>query len=255
MLRTAMKPKHLRVFAVMVVLVAIFCWLGNWQWAAAHNIASKKAMQKASAQKTVPLETLLKPQTAFPNDKSLRPVTVSGHFDAAKTELIAGRVLNGKRGFWLMSPLVVDSTGARLPIVRGFVTQTSHLPKPPSGRITLNGALAPGESVSQLGDLPEGQLGTIDMGLLLNEWGGQVYNAFLFTTKEQPATPNQPGTAAVAHIPPPVPHATTVELRNAAYALQWWLFAAFTVFMWFKTVRDDWKETNEQLPGHPEHSE
>ena len=246
MLRTAMKPKHLRVFAVMVVLVAAFTWLGNWQWAAAHNKASQKAIQQAAAQKSVPLSQVIQPQTDFPNDKSLHPITVSGRYDAAKTELVAGRVLNGKHGYWLMTPLIVDGTGARLPIVRGFVTQTTHLPAPPRGTVHISGALAPGESVSQLGDLPPGQIGTIDMGLLLNEWGGTVYNAFIFSTGQQPATAAQPGTASVAHIAPPIPRKTTVELRNAAYAFQWWIFAAFTVFMWFKTVRDDWKETNEQ---------
>lgn len=247
MLRTALKPKHLRVFVVMVVLVAAFIWLGNWQWASAHNKASQKAMQNAASQKTVPIGDVMQPQTTFPNDKSLRPVVIRGHYDAAKTELVAGRVLNGKHGFWLMTPLVVDGNGARLPIVRGFVTETSNLPKPPNGPVTVTGALAPGESVSQLGELPGGQIGTIDMGLLLNEWGGKVYNAFIFSTSQQPATSDQPGTATVTHVPPPVPHTNTIELRNAAYAFQWWIFAAFTVFMWWKTVRDDWKESNEQL--------
>jgi len=27
--------------------------------------------------------------------------------------------------------------------------------------------------------------------------------------------------------------------RNAAYAVQWWIFAAFTLWMWGRTVRDE----------------
>lgn len=249
MLKTATKPRHLKTAVLAVLLIAAFLWLGNWQWASAHNKASQKALAQAQQQKVVPLDELLKPQTEFPNDKSLRPVSVSGVYDQAKTQLVAGRVFNGQPGFWVMTPLVVDGTGARLPIVRGFVRQPGNLPKPPSGNVTLEGALAPGESVSQQTGLPEGQIGSIDMGLLLNEWGGTVYNAFIFSTKQTPATPSQPGTLTVQHVPPPTPQAH-LELRNAAYAAQWWVFAVFTVFMWFKTVRDDWKDEHNDV--HPD---
>jgi cytochrome oxidase assembly protein ShyY1 len=30
-----------------------------------------------------------------------------------------------------------------------------------------------------------------------------------------------------------------IKWRNAAYALQWWVFAAFAAFMWVKMVRED----------------
>jgi hypothetical protein len=30
-----------------------------------------------------------------------------------------------------------------------------------------------------------------------------------------------------------------LDWRNLAYAVQWWLFAAFGVFMWWRVVRDD----------------
>ena len=30
-----------------------------------------------------------------------------------------------------------------------------------------------------------------------------------------------------------------LKWRNAAYALQWWVFAAFAAFMWFRMVRED----------------
>ncbi|MEI2648420.1 MAG: hypothetical protein V9G15_05285 [Dermatophilaceae bacterium] len=37
--------------------------------------------------------------------------------------------------------------------------------------------------------------------------------------------------------PPDLPSGVT--LRNAAYALQWWIFALFALWMWWKMVRDD----------------
>lgn len=234
-----MKPRLVRLFVVMLVLVAAFVWLGNWQWQTAHNKANQKVLEQSNARSIEPLDDVLRPQTDFDNSRSLQPVRVTGHYDAAKTELVAERVLNGKHGYWLMTPLVVDTTGARIPVVRGFVTQTTKLPAPTAGTVTIEGALAPGESVSTLGALPEGQIGTIDMGWLLNEWGGKVYNGFVFSTKQTPAPAPAAGTATVTHIPPPVPKSTKIDLRNAAYAWQWWIFAAFAVFMWVRVLREE----------------
>lgn len=235
-----MKPRLLRLFVVMLVLTAAFVWLGNWQWQTAHNKANQQVLEESNGRAVEPLDDVLKPQTTFDNGRSLQPIRATGHYDAAKTELVAGRVLDGKNGYWLMTPLVVDTTGARIPVVRGFVTQTTKLPAPTSGTVTIEGALAPGESVSTLGELPEGQIGTIDMGWLLNEWGGKVYNGFVFSTKQAPAAAPQPGTAVVQHIPPPVPKSTKVDLRNAAYAWQWWIFAIFAVFMWLRILHGEY---------------
>ncbi len=234
-----MKPRFVRLFALMLVLVAAFIWLGKWQWGTAHNEANQKVLEAASQRTREPLDAVIKPQTPFDNSTSLQPITVTGRYDTSKTELVAGRVLEGKHGWWVMTPLVVDSTGARLPIVRGFVDKTTNIPKPPSGTVTVEGALAPGESVSTMDALPPGQIGTIDMGLLLNKWDGRVYNAFIFSTDQQPATRVKPGETTPEHIPPPVPRTTQIEWRNAAYAIQWWVFAVFAVFMWVKLVRDE----------------
>lgn len=246
-----MKPRFVRLFVIMVALVAAFVWLGNWQWQTAHNKANQKVLEKSSSQAREPLDDVLRPQTAFDNSRSLQPVTVTGHYEDARTELVAGRVLDGRHGYWVMTPLVVHSTGARLPIVRGFVEKATNIPKPPSGTVTLEGALAPGESVSTLGDLPTGQIGSIDLGLLLNEWGGRVYDAFIFVTKQTPATSHTAGQAVVQPIPPPVPRTTHIEWRNAAYAVQWWVFAAFAVFMWIRLVREEHMAqlTAENAPG------
>ena len=87
--------------------------------------------------------------------------------------------------------------------------------------------------------------GSIDVGALLNDWGGEVYNAFLFDIRETPDQGVTGPTGASAsggmeRVPPPdLPSGLT--LRNAAYALQWWVFAAFALWMWVKMVRDDYR--------------
>ena len=39
--------------------------------------------------------------------------------------------------------------------------------------------------------------------------------------------------------------------RNAAYAVQWWVFAAFALWMWGRMVRDETRRARaEAAPGH-----
>ena len=56
----------------------------------------------------------------------------------------------------------------------------------------------------------------------------------LIRTAEQPKPTD--GLAPVDTSVPAVPW--TDGLRNLAYALQWWVFAAFAVFMWWRVCAD-----------------
>ena len=42
---------------------------------------------------------------------------------------------------------------------------------------------------------------------------------------------------ALTRVPPPMPE-TGLNVRNAGYALQWWVFAAFGAYMWVRMVRE-----------------
>ena len=98
----------------------------------------------------------------------------------------------------------------------------------------MTGTLAPGESpASSAATLPDGQLASLDLARLVNRWPGDLYNAFVFATAETPDA-----SAGVQRVPPP-PIPTGLSLRNAAYALQWWVFGLFAAYMWWRMVRDD----------------
>ena len=42
-------------------------------------------------------------------------------------------------------------------------------------------------------------------------------------------------------MPPPSLVGSGLSWRNAAYALQWWVFALFAGYMWWRMVRDDYE--------------
>jgi cytochrome oxidase assembly protein ShyY1 len=133
-------------------------------------------------------------------------------------------------------------------VVRGFVPDAASADPPPEGTLTIRGGLAPGESPSP-DPVPPGQIGSVDLSVLVNEWPGELYNAFGFLESQSPAPASGP-----TLVPTPVGD-TGVQWRNAAYAVQWWIFAAFTLWMWARMVRDETRraraESVAESPGEP----
>jgi cytochrome oxidase assembly protein ShyY1 len=235
-----LKPRWLGLLGALVVLLVAFTFLGLWQLSVARDDAQREAIAAAPLQPPVALGSVMVPHSPFPSDASGQPVTMTGSYDAAGQVLVADRRLDGVAGYWVLTPFVVDATGvsgsARIAVLRGFVTDGSGAgPAPaPAGRVTVTGTLAPGESpASSSAGLPAGQLGSVDLARLVNLWPGDLYNAFVFATAESPDA--SPGVQRVP--PPPVP--TGLTWRNAAYALQWWVFGLFAAYMWWRMVRDD----------------
>ncbi|HET7660047.1 MAG TPA: SURF1 family protein [Oryzihumus sp.] len=249
MLRTALRPRWLGLLALVVVVMVTFTMLGLWQLNVARDKGRAEAVKAAPKRPVAALTTVVRPQAQFPADGSGRRVTATGRYDAAGQVLVTPRLLDGRRGYWVVTPLVVDGTGARLAVVRGFVTDPAAATRPPAtGPVTVTGSLAPAESPSDVGAaLPDGQLGSVDLAHLVNRWGGQIYNAFVFATAERPDVTT--GTAGIVRVPPPPPAGGGLALRNAGYAVQWWVFALFALYMWWRMVRDE--HTREQSPARP----
>lgn len=236
MLRAALTRRLMGLFALMVVLVVAFILLGIWQLDVARSAGHSSANAAMQDQAVVPISSVMQPAQAFPSSGSLRPVRASGHYDAARQVLVAGRTLDGRNGFWVLTPLVVDANGARLGVIRGFVSSPSAAPAPltGNGQVTVTGALAPGESPDSA-VYPPGQIGAINLAVLANTWGGTVYNSFVFATNETPTATAAP----IQRFPPPQPGGGGFHLLNAGYALQWWAFACFAVYVWLRMVRDE----------------
>jgi len=75
---------------------------------------------------------------------------------------------------------------------------------------------------------------------LVNDWPGDLYNVVLLASSESGhADP------ALARVPPPEADAP-LNFKNLAYAIQWWVFGLFAIWMWWKMFRA------EQQPADPE---
>lgn len=235
MLRTALKPRWLGLLAGVVVVTVSFALLGLWQLNVARDKGRTEALEAAPSLPVAPLSQVLRPHTEFPVAATGRRVTTTGTYAGESQLLVAGRRLDGTRGYWVLTPLRVAGSGAVLPVVRGFVSEPAA-PRPPAGPVMVTGSLSPGEGPAGSTPSAPGQIGSVDLSVLVNRLPGELYNAFAFALQEDPAP--AVSLAGLRRVPPPaLEHG--LAWRNAAYALQWWVFALFAAYMWFRMVRDD----------------
>jgi cytochrome oxidase assembly protein ShyY1 len=140
-------------------------------------------------------------------------------------------------------------------VLRGFVEGTPvTVPPPPEGTVTVLGTLGPGESPRSGPALPEAQRRGIDLAQLVNEWPGDLYNVVLLASSESTdsseptgstqstAAPSQ-GASGLVRVPPPDAEAP-LNLKNLAYAIQWWVFGVFAIWMWWKMFRAEQQPAN-----------
>lgn len=252
MLRTALQPRWLGALVLATVFAAVCGWLGAWQLEEARAEGRARAIERAASLPVAPLTEVVEPQSEFPRDGSTRRVTATGSYAAAGQVLIAERRLNGQVGYWVVTPFVVDGTGATIPVLRGFVADPAQAPAPPTERIGLAGGLAPGESPRSEAGLADGVYRSIDLSLLVNRWDTEVYNAFVFATDETVLSGAGETPAALdglTRVPPPTGAQSELNLKNAMYAVQWWVFAAFGYFLWWRMVRQAHREELDSAAG------
>src|SRR4051794_29528643 len=79
--------------------------LGNWQLQRARENARQDTVRADAGRPAVPLTSLLRPRQSFTNAVADRPVTATGRWDGAHQLLVADRLLAGRRGWWVLTPL------------------------------------------------------------------------------------------------------------------------------------------------------
>ncbi|MBB4792949.1 cytochrome oxidase assembly protein ShyY1 [Streptomyces nodosus] len=223
---------------VFVLLAIPFCvFMGSWQLSRFearvqdHQTQTERA---ATDRKEAPrpLDELL------PVDKmtSGMQATATGRY--GKQLLVPDRELDGRQGFYVLTMLRTGS-GQALPVVRGWLpgdADPAKAPAAPTGEVTVTGALQASESpgangVSAVGGLPDGQTAAISSASLVNLVPYDVYDAWITLDKADSGMKPVPATA---------PQGTGLDLKafqNLGYTGEWFVFAGFTVFMWFRLLR------------------
>ncbi len=231
MLRTALQPRWLALLGVLLIVLYSFGRLGLWQMSLAQAAQIQTLTERADRD-AAPLDDVITPQTAFPEGGVGRPVRASGVYIAEFQFTVPGRVLEGEDGWWVVTPLRTDQ-GALLPVLRGWVAQPSLAGNPDAAQRTVTGTLAPGETPAPGPDLPPGQLGAIDLAVLANVWPGDLYNGYVFASDQDPPV----SAGEVTPVPTPSLAPDGIDWRNFGYAIQWWVFAAFALYMYARFLK------------------
>ncbi|GAA3079545.1 cytochrome oxidase assembly protein ShyY1 [Kribbella aluminosa] len=231
--RTAVQARWLGILALALAIAAVMTAMGVWQLGVYRSKTATATAERAAAA-PVPLQSLFSIDDGLPSKAVGRQVTISGTWGPSADQVfMSDRLQDGKYGFWVVSPLKLSDTEAVM-IVRGWVPSVSDpAVKAPSGPVTLTGAVVASEAEDSSDDAAKGRvLSSLRIPTIVHLVKYRVYDAFVVQTS---AAGTSPAPAAVVPPPPPTDHA---GLRNVAYAFQWWIFAAFTLWMWGRMVLD-----------------
>lgn len=214
----------LHVFAVAAIVFCVF--MATWQLGLYDQRQADERAEKQSVP-TKPLEEVWAPGEVFTGRQNLRPVTVTGQFRPADEQIW----VTGKDGGpWLVAPVMVD--GSALLVVRGQAEDVGEFPDVPSGQVVFDAVLQPTDGPADGFDPDTREIATVRIATLINELPYPLWSGYAVSISDSVS-------GGLDLAPRPEPEVSTLAGgRNLGYGLQWWVFATFAAFMWWRMARD-----------------
>ncbi|MEZ5096169.1 MAG: SURF1 family protein [Nocardioides sp.] len=246
-------PRLWGVHALAIVLAGATVWLGLWQVHTWQDRRAQAASNLAEAD-PVPLAQLIGPDDPFPADALAHPVTLTGSWVPGGTVYIADRREPGGNadGYWVVTPLEVGPGDSALLVLRGWTPDPVAAPAPPTGAASLLARLQPPEGRGLTDPDPtDDVLPELRIADAIQHVDQDLYGAYAVPAPDlmerAAATQALPaglfantGTDGLVAVPVE-PHASVsagTGLRNLFYALEWWVFGGFVVFVWWRHLAD-----------------
>ncbi|WP_069813777.1 SURF1 family protein [Streptomyces sp. TP-A0874] len=258
---------------VFAVLAIPFCLLmGSWQLGRFEaRVDSHQEQQAQQRDTTAGAERPARPLTDLlpvTHETSGRLATATGRY--GDQMLVPDRWLDDEQGFYVLA-LLRTTAGDALPVVRGWLpgdadsaADTASVPELPRGEVTVTGALQASENESTPGahtggGLPAGQLGMISASSLVNLVPYGVYDGWVTLSEggERSAGGQDTGVGAaegLRAVPPAAAPGSGLDLKafqNLGYTGEWFVFAGFVVFMWFRFFRREVENARDRALGIP----
>jgi surfeit locus 1 family protein len=221
-----------------LMMALVTARLGWWQL---DRAAQKNALQDAQeAQRTLP--ALLAADLARLGDATVplhRAVRLKGRWSPIHTVYLENRQLNGRPGFFVLTPLLLGDNGRAVVVQRGWLprdnndrTRVAAVPTPAS-LVEVQGRIAP--APSRLYEFADGATGPIRQNLDLGDFERETGLALLpFTVLQEDA-----GAAAQDGLRRDWPRPAANVHKHYGYALQWFALSALVIglYVWFQLVR------------------
>ncbi len=232
-MRALRSPSFWVITAAALVGLLVTLALGAWQLGRAHAKESLEAdMQARQAMAPLDAQALLGPH---PEQLAHRPVVLRGTWDAGHTVYLDNRQMQGRTGFYVVTPLKLQGSDKAVVVERGWVQrdflQRERLPpvSTPGGTVEIRGRIAP--PPARLYEFDKTAAGPIRQNLDLHAFGAETGLALLDVAVVQTGEPSE-------GLLRDWPRAATGAERNYGYAFQWWAMSALIVilYVWFQFI-------------------
>lgn len=237
--------KFLLISLAAVFFAGLGVYLGFWQLGRA---AQKEAMQAAmTAQASrAPLDNLAVAQLSGLGADPYRRASVTGTWEVAHTVYLDNRQMDGRVGFFVLTPLRLKPDGPVVMVQRGWIGRnfesraTVPSVQTPTGWVNLEGQIAP--PPSKLYEPGAPGIGLIRQNLDLAQFRQETGLALADFTLRQTGTASD----GLRRDWPAV--ALGVE-KHYGYAIQWFALAALVVglYLWFQIFRRTSAPSKESL--------
>lgn len=234
-------------YLALAVAFAVGCsLLATWQFARRDEALAKiERIDQNYHADARPLAAVLAAPGTFQPDQEWTPVVVTGQYLHDEQLLVRNRPFAGKPGFEVLTPLQL-ADGSVFVINRGWVPAGSQdapdaVPAAPSGTVTVEARLRPGEPTIPGRSAPEGQIATVHLPDVAERVGATTYTAaYGQLASEDPAPATRPA-AALEPARDAGPH--------FSYALQWFMFALLGFLGLAYAVREEYRFRNADEPA------
>jgi surfeit locus 1 family protein len=239
----ALRPRLLPLHLLALAATSLALVLGFWQleaWQAQREAAARDLTSLPA----VPVHKVLDADDPFPSAGVGRPVVVEGRWLPRSTFYAAERDLDGRTGVWAVTafadcaPMQDCATAPAVLVVRGWAVTPSAAPPAPRGRARVEGWLQPPEGSGRPDPDPSDDvLPEVRIADAIQRVDQDLYGAYVVASMAVPAGGLE-GLQPVTPASLPRTESST-GLRNLFYAVEWWVFAAFAAFVWWRWTRDE----------------
>ncbi|QYJ03242.1 SURF1 family protein [Nocardioides panacisoli] len=238
-------PRMVGAHLLALVCMAIAVGFGVWQWDA-WQVRRDAEQVDLTQRDPVALSSVLGPDDPFPGQSVGQPVRIDGTWLPDSTVLIDGRETGGGQvGRWVVTPLTTgDRDDPAVPVVRGWVAPDEEPTPPPTGTAEVVGWLQPSEGTGAIDDDPtDDVLPQLRVADLVQRTPGDLYAAYVVLDNARTLEGGEQNTASAEMTEATLDQLPQVDrftaLRNLLYAIEWFVFAGFAGFVWWRYVRDE----------------
>lgn len=252
------RPRWIGMLLLALAVAAIFGGLSQWQLSRA--VSNGEVDDQRPTETARPLLDLAQPQAPLTGEQVGQIVSTTGRFVDDGYSVLADRVDDGRKGYWVVGQFAVDyPADTYVAVALGWTDDQSvaervaqDLAAVPASAIGLEGRyMQPEDPTADAERTSDGSRPlerAMSVAALINSWPqfdstAKAYGGYIVSE-------SAPDGLEVISSPPP-DRSVQLNWLNIFYAAEWVVFAGFAVFLWYRLVRDAWQRELEEAEENP----